>query len=82
MEGLAFGEICEQDEDCLSGVCWDLNDYDPLCFGTACSDTCLSHADCQELAELAGAQDPDRATCGHEGLCNLFGTGLGEFVCS
>lgn len=82
VEGLAFGEICEEDTDCLSGICWDFSDYDPLCFGKVCSQTCLSDADCQELADLAGAIDPGNARCGQDGLCDLVSTGLGEFACA
>jgi hypothetical protein len=82
MEGLTFGEVCEEDTDCLSGICWDISDHDPMCVGTACSETCLSQADCQELAEMAGAQNPGAASCGQDGVCHLWGTGLGDLVCS
>ena len=34
---LNIGDECMDDAECMTGVCWDFNDYDPMCFGTACS---------------------------------------------
>jgi hypothetical protein len=80
--GGATGDECMADADCASGVCWNFSDYDPCCFGTACSDACETDGDCQALAADAGATAPENARCGADGLCDLVGTGLGSWACA
>jgi hypothetical protein len=78
----ATGDECESDSDCASGICWNFSDYDPCCFGTACSDVCRTDADCIALAQEAGAAMPEDATCGADNRCDLVGTGLGSWACA
>ncbi len=78
----ATGQECMTDDDCASGVCWDFNDYDSCCGGTACSGTCRSDEDCVALATDAGAKSPEGATCGKDGRCSLVGSGIGSWACA
>jgi len=81
--GLPVGFVgCVSDGECASGVCWDFNHYDPACFGTICSVTCLSRNDCMDAARTAGATDVSRATCGTDRRCRFVGTGLGRWACA
>jgi hypothetical protein len=82
LEGLPTGAECRMDAQCLSGVCWDFNAYDECCGGTVCSGTCETDRDCLGLAQAAGAPNPEGASCGVDGRCDLVGTGLGSFVCA
>lgn len=76
------GSECMVDDDCVTMVCWDFNDYDSYCGGTVCSDTCETDADCVALAEAASAMQPEDAQCGMDGRCDLVGTGVGSFTCA
>ena len=80
--GAAVGSDCEEDVDCATGVCWDFNDYDPLCFGSVCSIGCGVTQDCFDAFTAAGAPDPGSATCGIDGRCDPVGTGFGAFACA
>lgn len=82
-----FGDVpvggeCAADSECQSGVCWDFNDYDPFCFGTACSVTCVTDQDCIDAMTAAGAPTPQNATCGGDDRCYMLGTGFGAFACA
>lgn len=79
---LETGAKCIEDGDCASGVCWDFNDYDELCFGAACSVQCMDDADCTEAFEEAGAPAPGKSFCGKDNRCWVIGTGLGGFACA
>ena len=82
LPGAPTGDECRGDDQCASGVCWDLNDYDQFCFGTVCSGLCTTKADCVALATAANAATPDAAQCGADGKCDLMSTGLGLFACA
>ena len=79
---LAIGEACTDDADCMTGVCWDFADYDPLCFGTACSLNCVSDIECVNAMALAGAPNPMASSCGFDGRCSTLGTGFGAYACA
>ncbi len=79
---MQVGEDCMSDADCVTGVCWDFNDYDPFCFGSACSVLCQSDADCSAAMAAAGAPDPNGGGCGADGRCETLGTGFGQYVCA
>ena len=79
---LPTGSDCAEDNDCASGVCWDFNDYDELCFGAACSVECANDDECVLAFEEAGAQDPEASYCGRDGRCWVLGTGFGGFACA
>lgn len=79
---LAVGEECTSDADCMTGVCWDFSDYDPLCFGTACSVSCVSDVECVEAMTMAGAFNPMGSSCGADGRCSTLGTGFGLYACA
>lgn len=79
---LFVGEECNSDADCMTGVCWDFSDYDPLCFGTACSVHCMSDADCFNAMAMAGAPNPAASGCGFDGRCSTLGTGFGAYACA
>ncbi len=79
---LPIGAECTQNQDCISGVCWNFADYDPWCGGAVCSDRCEDTEYCVELAFEAGAGDPTGALCGEDGLCDFVGAGLGDFWCA
>jgi len=70
------------DSDCATGICWDFNHYDALCFGAFCSDDCVNDGDCAAMARDAGAADPEASSCGADARCTLVGTGLGLFACA
>ncbi|MCA9709708.1 MAG: hypothetical protein KDK70_27970 [Myxococcales bacterium] len=79
---LAIGEECMQDADCMTGVCWDFSDYDPLCFGTACSLHCVSNMECVAAMTMAGAPNPGGSSCGADGRCSTLGTWCGAYACA
>lgn len=79
---LEVGEECSVDGECISGVCWDFNHYDGLCFGTACSGECSNDDDCVALMTDAGAPYPEGSSCGPDGRCSVVGTGFGAFACA
>jgi hypothetical protein len=76
------GEPCDSDAACASAVCWDFAEYDPACFGTACSASCTTDADCVTVATDAGAATPSAAHCGTDQRCDLVSTGLGSWACA
>ena len=77
-----MGELCQDDLQCQSGICWDINAHDPFCFGGLCSAQCVTDQDCIDLATEAEIPLPDEATCGADQLCNLLCTGVGGYVCA
>ncbi|MEM9454277.1 MAG: hypothetical protein AAGF11_08870 [Myxococcota bacterium] len=79
---LAIGEECFADADCMTGVCWDFSNYDPLCFGTACSVNCASNVECINAMAAAGAPNPGASSCGADGRCETVGTGFGIYACA
>lgn len=79
---LEIGDECSADGECISGVCWDFNHYDNLCFGTACSGECSNDDDCVALMTDAGAPYPEGSSCGGDGRCSVVGTGFGSFACA
>jgi hypothetical protein len=70
------GAECMDDMDCDSGVCWDYNDYDKMCFGALCSVECGGDDECYEAFEAAGAPSPESVLCGADGRCNPMGSGF------
>jgi len=79
---LPIGDPCSDDNQCATGVCWDFSDYDPLCFGAVCSDSCITHQDCINAFNAAGAPFPQGATCGLDGRCDPVSSGFGAFACA
>ena len=79
---LGVGMECTDDFDCSSGICWDFAEYDPWCGGAVCSERCEETELCVELAFSVGADSPEGAWCGDDGLCNFVGAGLGAFWCA
>jgi hypothetical protein len=79
---LMVGEECVDDGECVTGICWDFNDYDPLCFGAVCSVTCIDDGDCLAAMTAAGAPTPAGSTCGPDGRCTTLGTGFGMYACA
>ncbi|MEM7154483.1 MAG: hypothetical protein AAF799_16670 [Myxococcota bacterium] len=79
---LEVGESCNDDSECMTGVCWDFSDYDPFCFGTACSVNCASDVQCVNAMAIAGAPDPSASSCGADGRCSTLGTGFGAYACA
>ena len=79
---LQLGDVCVEDNECESGVCWDFYDYDPYCGGAVCSITCVITQDCIDAFTVAGAADPNASGCGGDFRCTPIGTGFGAFWCS
>lgn len=79
---LPTGETCMASGDCISGICWDFRDIDPLCGGRVCSESCTMDTECQDIARAQGASQPLRASCDRRGQCDFVGTGLGIFFCA
>ena len=79
---LEIGAECEVDEDCVTGVCWDFNDYDPFCGGTACSASCETTEECVAIMTAAGAPFPGESVCGADERCTTLGTGFGLYFCA
>lgn len=79
---LQVGEECDADADCMTLVCWDFNDYDPFCFGAACSVNCENNDECVAAMAAAGAPDPSASDCGPDGRCTTLGTGFGAYACA
>ena len=80
--GLTFGQECVEGSECASGVCWSASDSDPLCFGSGCSMTCETAAECIEAARAVGASSPDAATCSEAGVCDLWDAGVVSVACA
>lgn len=78
---LPTGDPCDADSDCASGVCWDWADYVPECGGTACSASCQSDEECEQLILDANGENPAGAFCGKDGRCWMQGTGFGQYFC-
>lgn len=79
---LEIGESCNDDSECMTGVCWDFSDYDPFCFGTACSLNCATDIQCVNAMTIAGAPFPMESNCGADGRCSTLGTGFGAYACA
>ncbi len=79
---LQLGDMCVEDWECESGVCWDFADYDPYCGGAFCSIPCANTQQCIDAFTAAGAPDPYASGCGADGRCTVIGTGFGAFWCS
>lgn len=79
---LSVGEECGSDADCMTNICWDFNDYDPFCFGSACSVSCTTNDECVAAMAAAGAPNPGASTCGADGRCATLGTGFGAYACA
>jgi len=75
----AVGQACTADQQCVTGVCWDYADYDALCGGAFCSDTCSTDEECRQMVKAAKG-NTDNAKCGTDGRCVLVGC-LGQFYC-
>lgn len=83
LDALPTGASCESDPHCSSGVCWNFNDYDECCFGTACTGPCETDQDCITLAEEAGSASPELSVCGPDGRCDALSMGVGDgFACA
>ena len=79
---LPLGTDCVDDIDCVTGVCWDFNDYDPYCGGAVCSALCVTDQDCINAFTAGGAPYPMSVTCGGDGRCDPLASGFGAFFCA
>ena len=71
-----IGASCVRDEDCATGVCWNVAQYSKCTGFVVCSLACATDAECVEAASKANARFPDRARCGADARCALDGAGL------
>jgi hypothetical protein len=70
------GAACSHDEDCATGVCWNVEQYSD-CTGLAvCSLPCATDAECVQGVSKTNARWPDRARCGTDRRCMLDAVGL------
>jgi hypothetical protein len=74
--GDPVGTECTNDASCASGVCWDIEDYDPQCMGAACSASCSSDQECIDAFTQVGAPNAASGTCQSDGICNMASSGI------
>jgi hypothetical protein len=56
-----FGQTCDSDEDCGSGLCYDASLSNPFCMGNTCTIPCMLWTDCRDFAVLMGGTSSIRS---------------------
>jgi hypothetical protein len=72
----SVGAACSRDQDCATGVCWNVEQYSDCTGLVVCSLPCAADAECVAGAAKTNARWPDRARCGADRRCMLDGVGL------
>ena len=75
-----FGQPCNEDADCSTGVCWNYADHDEFCTGKVCSATCEEPMDCYDIAAEGDASTPLVTEC-FDNLCDPPSAGVSGLSC-